>query len=145
MSTRSPLLRTLGWVAVSLAGAGALGEIALSRGETISAAWIVVAGLCSYAVAYRFYSRFIASKIFELDDRRPTPAERLENGRDFVPTTWPAMTPRRGLVRGSSVNPPGSVPALPSIRRIPTREPVRTVSPERGQVPNRPVRAVRLP
>jgi carbon starvation protein len=83
----TPLLSILGWIAVGAAGAGALSVIALSRGETISAAWIVVAGLCSYAVAYRFYSRFIANKIFELDDRRATPAERLENGRDFVPTT----------------------------------------------------------
>src|SRR5690349_17138040 len=78
--------RYLAWIAVGLAGAVALSVVALSRGESISAAWIVVAGVCSYLVAYRFYSRFIADKVFELDDRRATPAERLEDGRDFVPT-----------------------------------------------------------
>ena len=76
----------LGWIAVAVIGAAAMSVIALNRGETISAAWIVVAGVCSYLVAYRFYSRFIANKVFELDDRRATPAERMENGRDFVPT-----------------------------------------------------------
>ena len=75
------------WLAVAALGAGALSVIALERGETISAAWIVVAGLCSYAVAYRFHARFIGHHIVGLDPRRATPAERLENGRDFVPTT----------------------------------------------------------
>jgi carbon starvation protein len=75
------------WICVAAMGAAALGVIALWRGETISAAWIVVAGLCSYAVAYRFYARFIGRNIFGLNPRRATPAERLENGRDFVPTT----------------------------------------------------------
>jgi carbon starvation protein len=79
-------LSTFIWILVAALGAGALAMLALSRGETISAAWIVVAGLCSYAVAYRFYARFIASKVFALDARRATPAERLDNGRDFVPT-----------------------------------------------------------
>ena len=80
------LIRTLVWIAVAAAGAGALAVLALSRGETISAAWIVVAGLCCYAVAYRFYARFIARNVFALDSRRATPAERLDNGRDYVPT-----------------------------------------------------------
>ena len=75
------------WGAVSLAGAGAFGVLALARGETISAAWLVVAAVCTYLVAYRFYSRFIAAKVFGLDARRATPAERLNNGRDFVPTS----------------------------------------------------------
>ena len=65
---------------------GAFAYIALARGETISAAWLVIAAVCTYLVAYRFYSRFIAAKVFELDPRRATPAERLNNGRDFVPT-----------------------------------------------------------
>src|SRR5262245_36344606 len=52
------------WIAVAALGAGALAVLALSRGETISAAWIVVAGFCSYAVAYRFYARFIGHRIF---------------------------------------------------------------------------------
>jgi carbon starvation protein len=81
------LLNLVVWVAVSALGAGALSVLALSRGETISAAWVVVAGLCCYAVAYRFYARFIARRVFELNPQRATPAERLENGRDFVPTT----------------------------------------------------------
>src|SRR5690242_2984035 len=75
------------WVAVAALGAAAFGVIALARGETINAAWLVVAGVCSYAVAYRFYGRFIAYKVMALDARRATPAERLDNGRDFVPTT----------------------------------------------------------
>ena len=80
------LVSALIWIAVAAVGAGALALLALSRGETISAAWIIVAGLCCYAVAYRFYARFIASRVFELDPRRATPAERLDNGRDYVPT-----------------------------------------------------------
>jgi carbon starvation protein len=80
------LLNVAVWTGVSLAGAGAFGYIAVSRGETIGAAWLVVAAVCTYLVAYRFYSRFIAEKVFELDPRRATPAERLNNGRDFVPT-----------------------------------------------------------
>jgi len=71
---------------VALTGAGALAWLALSRGEQVSAAWLLVAALCCYAVAYRFYSAFIAAKIFALDDNRQVPAERLSDGRDFVPT-----------------------------------------------------------
>jgi len=74
------------WVGIAVLGAGAFGYIAVSRGETIGAAWLIVAAVCTYLVAYRFYSRFIAEKVFELDPRRATPAERLNNGRDFVPT-----------------------------------------------------------
>jgi len=80
------ILRLAVWMAVAVLGAGALSVLALVRGETISAAWLVVAGLCSYAVAYRFYARFIGGAIFGLNPRRATPAERLENSRDFVPT-----------------------------------------------------------
>src|SRR5262250_3182611 len=80
-------LKTLPWVALALAGALAWGNIALHRGETISAAWLVLAAVGTYLIGYRFYSRFLATRVFELNDRRATPAERLENGRDFVPTT----------------------------------------------------------
>ncbi len=80
-------LRLLPWLALALAGAGAWGTIALHRGETISAAWLVLAAVGTYLVAYRFYGRFLAERVFELNDRRATPAERLENGRDFVPTS----------------------------------------------------------
>jgi len=74
------------WVGIAVLGAGAFGYIAVSRGETIGAAWLIVAAVCTYLVAYRFYSRFIAEKVFELNPRRATPADRLNNGRDFVPT-----------------------------------------------------------
>jgi carbon starvation protein len=74
------------WTAVALVGAVAWGVIALVRGETISAAWLVFAALASYAIAYRFYARFIARKVLEVDDKRATPAERLDNDVDFQPT-----------------------------------------------------------
>jgi carbon starvation protein len=64
----------------------ALGVIALSRGESINAIWLVVAATCCYALGYRFYSSFIAAKVLALDPMRATPAERFENGRDFVRT-----------------------------------------------------------
>src|SRR5258708_29005834 len=80
------LLRAALWIAIAALGALALSTIALRRGEPINALWLVVAALCSYALGYRFYSKFIAAKVLALDPRRATPAERLENGRDFVPT-----------------------------------------------------------
>ena len=80
------LARAILWFAVAALGAVAFGILALVRGETISAAWLVIAAVCTYAVAFRFYSRFIATRVFDLDPRRATPAERLANGRDFVPT-----------------------------------------------------------
>src|SRR5216110_2092045 len=76
----------LAWGGISALGAAAFGVLALSRGETVNAAWLLTAALCSYAVGYRFYSRFLAARVFGLDDRRATPAERHNNGRDFVPT-----------------------------------------------------------
>src|SRR5919108_931336 len=79
-------LKYIGWLALALAGAVAWGMLALHRGETISAAWLVLAAAGTYLVAYRFYSRFLANRVFGLNDRRATPAERLANGRDFVPT-----------------------------------------------------------
>ena len=82
----SKMLSWLGWILVALVGAGAFGWLALSRGEHVSAAWLVTAAVCTYLVAYRFYSRIIASNIFALDANRATPAERLNDGRDFVPT-----------------------------------------------------------
>src|SRR5260221_5122350 len=74
------------WTAVAALGALAIGTIALRRGEPINPLWLIVAALCSYALGYRFYSAFIAAKVLALDPARATPAERLENGRDFVPT-----------------------------------------------------------
>jgi len=79
-------LSALIWAAISLVGAGAFAFLGLKRGEPISAAWILVAAVCTYVVGYRFYSKIIAAKIFALDSHRATPAERLADGRDFVPT-----------------------------------------------------------
>ena len=74
------------WVAISVLGAAAFGVLALARGETISAAWLLTAAVCTYVIGYRFYSKFLANKVFGLDPRRATPAERFNNGHDFVPT-----------------------------------------------------------
>jgi len=82
----SKLISSAGWALVALAGAGAIAWIALSRGETVSAAWLITAAVCTYLIAYRFYSRFIAARVFALDAARPTPATRLNDGRDYVPT-----------------------------------------------------------
>ncbi|MEG3113455.1 MULTISPECIES: carbon starvation CstA family protein [unclassified Pantoea] len=74
------------WLAVALIGAGAFAMLALNRGEHVNAVWLVIAAVACYSIAYRFYSLFIARNIFELDDRRLTPAERLNDGLDYVPT-----------------------------------------------------------
>src|SRR6202795_3240641 len=74
------------WIIVALVGAGALSGIAFHRGEPLNATWFVVAAACSYLVAYRLYSAFIAAKLLALDNSRATPAERAEHGRDFVAT-----------------------------------------------------------
>ncbi len=81
-----PLLQIVIWAAVAALGAVALGTIAFHRGEPINATWFVLAAACSYLVAYRFYSAFIAAKLLALDNTRATPAERRDDGRDFVPT-----------------------------------------------------------
>lgn len=80
------LLKSLIWFTVALTGASAIGVLALHRGERISAVWLLTAAVCVYLIGYRFYSRIIASKVFALDASRATPAERLEDGRDYVPT-----------------------------------------------------------
>ncbi len=74
------------WIAIALLGAAALGGIALNRGESINAMWLITAALCVYAIAYRFYAAWIASKVLLVDPTRATPAERLDNGRDYVPS-----------------------------------------------------------
>ena len=79
-------VRAVMWVAISVLGAIAFGVLALSRGETVNAAWLLIAAVCTYAIGYRFYSKFLAHKVFALDSRRATPAERFNNGHDFVPT-----------------------------------------------------------
>lgn len=80
------ILSVLLWTAISVLGAVAFAIIALFHGETVNAAWLLIAAISTYAVAYRFYSKFIAYRIFALDDRRATPAEIINDGKDYVPT-----------------------------------------------------------
>lgn len=81
-SIRSALV----WVVVLFVGVVAFAMLALGRGETVNALWLLTAALCVYALAYRFYSAFLANKVLELDDKRMTPAIRLNDGLDYVPT-----------------------------------------------------------
>jgi len=78
--------KNLFWLLIAALGAVALGVIAFVRGEPVNAVWLVTAAACLYAIGYRFYSRFIALRVLQLDDQRATPSERLDDGRDFVPT-----------------------------------------------------------
>ena len=80
------------WSLIAAIGAAAFARLATVHGETISAAWLLTAAIATYFVGYRFYSRFIAARIFALDDSRPTPAHRLADGHDYVPTNrWVAF------------------------------------------------------
>ena len=74
------------WALVALLGAIALGVVALSRGETINALWLVVAAVSTYLTAYRFYGLFVARRVLRIDPARPTPAVRRNDGLDYVPT-----------------------------------------------------------
>lgn len=74
------------WILVGLLGTFALSSIALNRGESINALWLITAAVCIYAIAYRFYAAWIAAKVLVIDETRATPAERLDNGRDYMPT-----------------------------------------------------------
>ena len=80
------VVSAVAWIAIACLGAFSLAWLALSHGETVNAAWLITAAVCTFAVGYRFYSKFIAARVFALDARRATPAVRLEDGRDFVPT-----------------------------------------------------------
>ena len=79
-------MKKIGWIIISLLGAFAFALIALQREESINAIWFITAAVCIYMVAYRFYAAWIATKVFVLDEFRKTPAVRLSNNRDFVPT-----------------------------------------------------------
>ncbi len=79
-------LARLAWIGVAAAGALCLGGVAVYRGEHINSLWLVLAAACTYLIGFRFYGRFIAARVMALNDLRATPAERLNNGRDFVPT-----------------------------------------------------------
>ena len=80
------LLKNAIWILIAVLGASAVGGIALNRGENINALWFITAALCVYAIGYRFYAAWIAATVLVVDETRATPAERLDNGRDFVPT-----------------------------------------------------------
>lgn len=79
-------MKNLIWVLVFLLGLFGVTTIALSHGETINAIWMITAAVCIYAIGYRFYGVWIATKVLMLDETRATPAERLNNGTDFLPT-----------------------------------------------------------
>ena len=79
-------LQLIIWLGVGLLGLFALSTVALSRGESINALWLITAAVCIYAIAYRFYAAWIAAKVLVIDETRATPAERLDNGRDYMPT-----------------------------------------------------------
>src|SRR5438034_5875635 len=83
---RMSLWKKLLWIAVTLLGFGSIAILAMSRGEQINALWIIVAGLCAFAISYRFYSKWVASKVLLLNDQRATPALVQNDGKDFVPT-----------------------------------------------------------
>src|ERR1700683_5242257 len=85
-TSMNKIAKAILWIAISLAGATALSVIAFERKEPLTAVWFIVAAVATYMVAYRFSSAFIAAKVLALDESRATPAERLEDGKDFVPT-----------------------------------------------------------
>src|SRR5919112_204929 len=74
------------WLAIAILGAGAYGAIAFKRGEPLNSSYTLIAALCSYAVGYRFYSKWIAAHVLMLNDRRATPCEVHDDGKDFVKT-----------------------------------------------------------
>ena len=80
------IYKKIGWTIAVALGSVSLGAIAVSRGEPINAVWLLVAAACVYMLGYRFYSRWVAYRVLGLDQNRATPAERLDDGRDFVPT-----------------------------------------------------------
>ena len=86
------LVQPIVLILIALLGAVSFARLALSRGEAVNAAWLLTAAICTYVIAYRIYSKIIATRIFELNDDRPTPAVRLNDGRDYCPTNkWIAF------------------------------------------------------
>src|SRR6266496_1186465 len=79
-------LQSIVFALIAVLGAASFAWIALRRGESVNAAWLLTAAMCTYAVAYRFYSKLIATRVFELNPERATPAVRLNDGRDYTPT-----------------------------------------------------------
>ena len=86
------LLKLLLWIGIGALGAAAVAVLAFARGEPVNALWIVTAGLCATAISYRFYSKWLATKVLVLNDNRATPALVVDDGKDFVPTNrWMAF------------------------------------------------------
>lgn len=85
-ATMNQIIKNLVWLLVAVVGAFYFGMLALNTGEEVSATWLVIASVCIYMIGYRFYSKYIAEKVFELDDNRATPAVINNDGKDFVPT-----------------------------------------------------------
>lgn len=83
---KNKIVQNLVWLLVAVVGAYYFGMLALNTGESVSATWLVIASVCIYMIGYRFYSKYIAEKVFELDDKRATPAIINNDGKDFVPT-----------------------------------------------------------
>src|SRR6187549_2488208 len=84
--------KKLVWIGVAALGTWAVAVLALSRGEEISALWIVIAGFCALSISYRFYSKWLATKVLVLNEERATPAVLRNDNKDFVPTNrWMAF------------------------------------------------------
>ena len=104
------------WTAVSLVAAVAWGVLALARGEQVSAVWLVAAAVGSYLIGYRFYARFITRRVLKVDDTRATPAERLDNAKDFTRPTGAFLRPslrrhrRRRAARRPRAGRPNGLP-----------------------------------
>ena len=91
------------WILVALAGAGAFAFLALSRGESVNAAWLLTAAVCTYVIGYRFYSKWIAARVLMLNDRRATPCEVNDDGNSIpgdrdCRQVW-SLSPRDGEKR----------------------------------------------
>src|SRR6201984_3438690 len=80
------VVANLFWLALAVVGAWAYATLALHRGEHVNSSYILIAAICSYAIGYRFYSKWIAAQVLSLNDRRATPSEVHDDGRDFVKT-----------------------------------------------------------
>src|SRR5918998_5310912 len=86
------LWKKLWWIAVAAIGFLAVYVLAVSRGEQVNALWIIVAGMCALSISYRFYSKWLATKVLVLNNERATPAVAHDDGKDFVPTNrWMAF------------------------------------------------------
>src|SRR5664279_4422112 len=86
VDTMKKTLANLAWILVATAGAWAYATLAFHRGEALNSVFILIAALCSYAIGYRFYSKWLAARVLMLNDRRATPCEVHDDGKDFVKT-----------------------------------------------------------